>query len=236
LNDKDRDWCRDRIASLRNEGIYTPPSLEGTLAIPGNGGGMNWSGMSFDPARNLLFTNTNHLPFVVQLILRDKYNEMRETDAFNRFKGEFGRQTGTPYVMYRERLFAPSGVPCFAPPWGRLTAVDLTTGEIRWERPFGKVPQLALSGKAAEFGSFSIGGSMVTAGGLVFIAAAMDEKLRAFDVETGKMLWEGQLPASAQAAPMTYAAGGKQFVVICAGGHGKIGTKRGDYVVAFELR
>jgi quinoprotein glucose dehydrogenase len=236
LNDKDRDWCRERVASLRNEGIYTPPSVEGTLAIPGNGGGMNWSGMSFDPARNLLFTNTNHLPFVVKLIPRDEYNEMRETDAFNRFKGEFGRQTGTPYVMYRERLFAPSGVPCFAPPWGRLTAVDLTTGEIRWETPFGEVPQLAPSGKAAEFGSFNIGGSMVTAGGLVFIAAAMDEKLRAFDVETGKMLWEGQLPASAQAAPMTYAVGGKQFVVICAGGHGKIGTKRGDYVVAFELR
>jgi quinoprotein glucose dehydrogenase len=236
LNDKDRDWCRERVASLRNEGIYTPPSLEGTLAIPGNGGGMNWSGMSFDPARNLLFTNTNHLPFVVKLIPRDEYNEMRETSALNRFKGEFGRQTGTPYAMYRERLFAPSGVPCFAPPWGRLTAVDLTTGEIRWERPFGEVPQLAPSGKAAGFGSFNLGGSMVTAGGLVFIAAAMDEKLRAFDVETGKMLWEGQLPASAQAAPMTYAAGGKQFVVICAGGHGRIGTKRGDYVVAFELR
>ena len=236
LNDKDRDWCRDHVASLRNEGIYTPPSLEGTLAIPGSAGGMNWSGMSFDPARNLLFTNTNHLPFVVKLIPRDEYNGMRETGAANRFKGEFGRQTGTPYVMYRERLFAPSGVPCFAPPWGRLTAVDLTTGEISWERPFGEVPQLAPSGKAAGFGSFNLGGSMVTAGGLVFIAAAMDEKLRAFDVETGKMLWEGQLPASAQAAPMTYAAGGKQFVVICAGGHGKIGTKRGDYVVAFELR
>jgi quinoprotein glucose dehydrogenase len=236
LNDKDRDWCRDRAASLRNEGIYTPPSLEGTLAIPGNGGGMNWSGMSFDPARNLLFTNTNHLPFMIKLIPRDEFNDMRETGALNRFKGEFGRQTGTPYAMYRERLFAPSGVPCFAPPWGKLTALDLTTGEIRWETPFGEVPQLALSGKAAEFGSFNIGGSMVTAGGLVFIAAAMDEKLRAFDVETGKMLWEGHLPASAQAAPMTYAVSGKQFVVICAGGHGKIGTKRGDYVVAFELR
>ncbi|MCI0388227.1 MAG: pyrroloquinoline quinone-dependent dehydrogenase [Acidobacteria bacterium] len=235
LNDKDRDWCRDRIASLRNEGIYTPPSLEGTLAIPGNGGGMNWSGMSFDPARSMLFTNTNHLPFVVKLIPREEFNKMRETGALNRFKGEFGRQTGTPYAMYRERFVAPSGVPCFAPPWGRLTAVDLTTGEIRWETPFGKIPQLAL-GNAEQFGSFNLGGSMVTAGGLVFIAAAMDEQLRAFDVETGKLLWEGQLPASAQAAPMTYAVGGKQFVVICAGGHGNLGTKRGDYVVAFELR
>ncbi|MGH9936238.1 MAG: pyrroloquinoline quinone-dependent dehydrogenase, partial [Blastocatellia bacterium] len=235
VNDKDRDWCRGQIASLRNEGIYTPPSLEGTLAIPGNGGGMNWSGMSFDPARNLLFTNTNHLPFKVKLIPRAEFDKMRETGAINRFKGEFGRQTGTPYVMYREPLFAPSGIPCFSPPFGKLTAVDLKTGEIRWETPFGKIPQLALSGKAAEFGSFNMGGSVVTAGGLLFIAAAMDDKLRGVDVETGKIVWEGQLPASAQAAPMTYAAGGKQFVVICAGGHGKIGTKRGDHVVAFAL-
>jgi len=235
LNDKDRDWCRGQIASLRNEGIYTPPSLDGTLAIPGNAGGMNWSGMSFDPARNLLFTNTNHLPFRVKLIPRAEFDKMRETGAINRFKGEFGRQTGTPYVMYREPLLAPSGIPCFSPPFGKLTAVDLKTGEIRWETPLGKIPQLALSGKAAEFGSFNMGGSVVTAGGLIFIAAAMDDKLRGVDVETGKIVWEGQLPASAQAAPMTYAAGGKQFVVICAGGHGKIGTKRGDHVVAFTL-
>jgi quinoprotein glucose dehydrogenase len=235
LNDKDRDWCRDRLAALRNEGIYTPPSLEGSLAIPGNGGGMNWSGMSFDPTRNFLFTNTNHLPFMVKLIPRDEFAKMRETGALNRFKGEFGRQIGTPYVMYREPFLSPSGVPCYAPPWGRLTAVDLASGEIRWETPLGKVPQLALFGKGDGFGSPNLGGSMATAGGLVFIAAAMDEKLRAFDVESGKTLWEGELPASAQAAPMTYAVGGRQFIVICAGGHGKLGTKRGDYVVAFTL-
>jgi quinoprotein glucose dehydrogenase len=235
LTDKDRDWCREQIASLRSEGIYTPPSLEGTLAIPGNGGGLNWSGMSYDPARSLLFTNTNHLPFRVKLIPRDEFNKMRETGAINRFKGEFGRQTGTPYVMYREPLLTPSRVPCFAPPWGKLTAVDLKTGEIRWETPFGKIPQMGLTGKAAEFGSFNLGGSMVTAGGLLFIGAAMDDQLRAVDVETGKIVWEGQLPASAQAAPMTYTAEGKQFIVICAGGHGKLGTKRGDYVVAFAL-
>jgi quinoprotein glucose dehydrogenase len=191
--------------------------------------------MSFDPTRNLLFANTNHVPFKVKLIPREEFNQMREAGQLNRFKGEFGRQTGTPYVMYREPFFAPSGVPCYAPPWGKLTAVDLKTGEIRWEAPLGQIPQMALTGKAAEFGSFNLGGSMVTAGGLIFIGAGMDEKLRAFDAETGKLLWEGQLPASAQAAPMTYAAGGKQFIVICAGGHGKLGTKRGDAVVAFAL-
>jgi len=235
LTDKDHDACREKIASLRSEGIYTPPSLEGTVAIPGNGGGMNWSGMSFDPVRQLLIANTNNLPYLVKLIPRDEFNAMRETGAVNRFKGEFGRQTGAPYAMYREMLLSPGGTPCIAPPWGKLTAVDLNTGEIRWDAPLGRVPQLALSPKSSEFGSPNLGGSMVTAGGLVFIAAAMDDKLRAFDVETGKLIWEGQLPASAQAAPMTYLADGKQFVVICAGGHGNLGTKRGDHVVAFTL-
>jgi len=236
LTDKDRDYCREKIASLRNEGIYTPPSLEGTLAIPGNVGGMNWSGMSFDAARNLLFVNTNNLPFQVKLIPRDEFNKMRETGATNRVKGEFGRQLGTPYAMYREPLMSPTGAPCVAPPWGKLTAVDLSTGEVRWDVPLGRIPQLALFGdKAAGFGSINLGGSFATAGGLVFISAAMDDKLRAFDAETGKLVWEGPLPASAQAAPMTYAAGGKQYVVICAGGHGKLGTKRGDAVVAFAL-
>ena len=236
LTDKDRDYCRQKIASLRNEGIYTPPSLKGTLANPGNAGGMNWSGMSFDATRNLLFVNTNILPFEVKLIPRDEYNKMREEGATNRFKGEFGRQLGTPYAMYREPLMSPTGTPCIAPPWGKLTAVDLTTGEVRWDVPLGRIPQMALFGeKAAAFGSINFGGSFATAGGLVFISAAMDDKLRAFDAETGKLIWEGQLPASAQAAPMTYAIGGKQFVVICAGGHGKLGTKRGDSVVAFAL-
>ncbi|HEY7182437.1 MAG TPA: pyrroloquinoline quinone-dependent dehydrogenase [Blastocatellia bacterium] len=236
LTDKDRDACRVKIASLRSEGIYTPPSLEGTVAIPGNGGGMNWSGMSFDPVRQLLITNTNNLPFLVKLIPRDEFNAMRETGEVNRFKGEFGRQLGTPYAMYREPLMSPSGAPCVAPPWGKLTAVDLKTGEIRWEAPLGLIPKLSLFPKSAEFGSPNLGGSMITAGGLAFIAAAMDDKLRAFDVETGKVIWEGRLPASAQAAPMTYSVNGKQFVVICAGGHGKLDTKKGDHVVAFTLQ
>ena len=101
--------------------------------------------------------------------------------------------------------------------------------------PLGTIPQLGMFAKSSEWGSINLGGSVVTAGGLVFIAAAMDTYLRAFDIETGKELWKAELPASAQAAPMTYQVGGKQYLVICAGGHGKLGTKMGDYVVAFAL-
>jgi quinoprotein glucose dehydrogenase len=235
LTDQDRDWCRERIKSLRSEGIFTPASLQGTIMFPGNAGGVNWGGMAFDAKHNLLIAATNRLPFAVKLIPREEFNRMRQAGETNRFKGEFGWQGGTPYVMYREPLRSPSGTPCNRPPWGALTAVDLTTGEIKWEVPLGTIPQLSMVPKSAEWGSLNLGGGIVTAGGLVFIAATMDTYFRAFDVETGKELWKAELPASAQATPMTFSQNGKQYVVICAGGHGKLGTKMGDSVVAFAL-
>lgn len=235
LTPADREECRKLIRGARSEGLFTPPSLEGTIVFPGNVGGMNWSGMSYDPKRELLIANTNRIATLVKLIPRDEYTRLRSSGEGNRMKGEFGRQTGTPYAMYREHLRGPSGAPCNPPPWGALTVVDLTTGAVRWEVPLGTIPQLGLFAESRNWGSINLGGSAVTAGGLVFIAAAMDTYLRAFDIETGKEIWKGELPASAQAAPMTYEAGGKQYVVICAGGHGKLGTKKGDHVVAFAL-
>ncbi|MEK6287825.1 MAG: pyrroloquinoline quinone-dependent dehydrogenase [Acidobacteriota bacterium] len=231
----DRDACRKLLSGARSEGLFTPPSLEGTIVFPGNAGGMNWSGMSYDRTRGLLITNTNRVATLVKLIPREEYNSLRASGGGSRFKGEFGRQTGTPYAMYREHLRGPSGVPCNPPPWGALTAVDLGTGAVRWEVPLGTIAQLGFFPESRNWGSINLGGSMVTAGGLVFIAAAMDTYLRAFDVETGKEVWKVPLPASAQATPMTYQIGGKQYVVICAGGHGKLGTKMGDHVVAFAL-
>src|SRR5262249_15461569 len=204
---------------------------------PGNVGGVNWGGLSYDPVRNIAIAQTNRLAFEVRLIPRDEYNKMRSTGASNRLKGEFGRMTGTPYAMYREPLLGPGGVPCSPPPWGALSAVDMNTGRIKWEVPLGSIPPLSLvRPEASGWGSLNLGGSIVTAGGLVFIAASMDTYLRAFDIETGKEIWKAGLPASAQATPMTYQGkGGKQYVVIAAGGHGKLGTKRGDSVVAFTL-
>ncbi|MFY9571976.1 MAG: pyrroloquinoline quinone-dependent dehydrogenase [Blastocatellia bacterium] len=235
LTPGDRDACRKLIRDARSEGLFTPPSLEGTIVFPGNAGGMNWSGMSYDPGRALLITNTNRIATLVKLIPREEYNKLRASGEGSRFKGEFGRQTGTPYAMYREHLRGPSGAPCNPPPWGALTAVDLKTGAVRWEVPLGTIAQLGMLPESKNWGSINLGGSMVTAGGLVFIAAAMDTYLRAFDVETGKEIWKAELPASAQATPMTYQVGGKQYLVICAGGHGKLGTKMGDHVVAFAL-
>ncbi len=222
-------WCTDAIAKLRNEGFYTPPSLEGTLVFPGNAGGVNWGSVAVDTDHGLLYANTNRLAGMVRLIPRDEYVSQREKAEKNRFLGEFGRQTGTPYAMYREWLISPQRTLCNKPPWGALVAFDLNSGKVKWQAALGTmVPGM-------QTGTPNLGGPMVTAGGLVFSAAAMDTFLRAFDAQTGKEVWKGELPASAQSTPMTYRIGKKQYVVICAGGHGKLGTKMGDSVVAFAL-
>jgi quinoprotein glucose dehydrogenase len=229
----ERDACRARLAGLRSEGIFTPPSLEGTVVFPGFVGGVNWGSVAHDPQRGLVIVPTNRLAFEVKLIPRERFQAERAAAGG---RGEFTPQTGTPYGMFREAILSPQGVPCNAPPWGTLAAVDLGTGDVRWEVPLGASPEMGGMPAAHEWGSVNLGGALVTAGGLVFIAAARDSNLRAFDVESGRLLWTGALPASAQATPMTYrTASGKQLVVIAAGGHSGLRSKMGDYVVAFEL-
>jgi quinoprotein glucose dehydrogenase len=226
-----RQWCRQRIESLRNDGLFTPVSVRGTIAFPGNIGGVNWGGAAWDPVRNVLIANTNRVAAVMKLLRRDEMqiaiDRRRETETA--WGGEFALQRATPYAMYREWLVAPTGQPCNPPPWGALVAFDLTTGGLRWESPLG------VMGSGWPAGSISFGGPMATAGGLVFTAAALDPHLRAFDTDTGKELWSVELPASAQSTPMTYEWHGKQYIVICAGGHGKMKSKMGDSVVAFTL-
>ncbi|HEY4639954.1 MAG TPA: pyrroloquinoline quinone-dependent dehydrogenase [Thermoanaerobaculia bacterium] len=233
VDDADRAACKSLIASLRHDGMFTPPSIRGTLQVPGNVGGMHWGGMSYDPLRHILVANTNRLAAMVRLIPRADYDADRARTKGERIFGEYNRMSGTPYAMYRTILLSPKGVPCTPPPWGALTAIDVDRGTVRWETPFGSVTPIP--GLPPNIGSPNLGGSAIT-NGIVFIAAAMDEVFRAFDVETGKELWHGGLPASAQSSPMIYRAGGKQFVVIAAGGHGKLHTKRGDAVMAFTLK
>jgi quinoprotein glucose dehydrogenase len=209
--------CRSQIEGRLNEGIYTPPSLQGSIAYPGFLGGMNWGSMAYDEKRSLLVTGVNRLPLWVRLTPRPPGSLS-------------GNMIGTPYTMTRQPILTSNRLPCTRPPWGTLVAVDLASGEVRWEVPLGIVPELAGVEGADEWGSIFIGGPMITAGGLVFAAAGMDNNIRAFEV-----LWTGALPAGGQATPMTYSIAGKQYVVICAGGHGGLGTTIGDYVVAFAL-
>jgi len=227
----DREFCRDAIAKLRNQGVFTPPSIQGTLAVPGNVGGMNWSGYAFDPAQNLLVVNTNNLPARVRLIPQDKVKD-------NKDDGDLARQQGAPYAMIRRFLQSPSDLPCGAPPWGTLAAIDMTEGKIRWQVPLGSMQDFGGAHAAVPAGSISLGGPIVTAGGLIFIAGTTDSHIRAFDTETGKELWQAELPASGNATPMTYSAGPghKQFVVVAAGGHRAIPEERlGDALVAYTL-
>lgn len=227
----DRGVCRDRIAAARHEGLYTPPSTQGTILYPFTGGGMNWGGAAFDPATNRLYVNTMSALHLITLISR----EDREPDG-EQFRGvEYAPMRGTPYAMTRQVIFSPLGLPCNPPPWGSLSAVDMGTGELVWREKLGTTEDLAPLGLALPLGVPNIGGPMVTDGGLVFIGAAMDRYLRAFDAENGRELWQGRLPAGGQATPMTYEWEGRQYVVIAAGGHDDFGTATGDYIVAFAL-
>jgi quinoprotein glucose dehydrogenase len=225
----DRDACREAIRKLRNEGIFTPPSVQGTLAVPGNVGGMNWSGYAYDPQNNLLVVNTNNLIARVRLIPREKVNADKED-------GEFGSQHGTPYGMLRRFLQSPSDLPCGMPPWGKLIAVDMATGMIRWQIPLGSMQNFGGAHGSVPPGSISLGGPITTEGGLIFIAGTTDSRIRAFNTETGEEIWNAALPAGGNATPMTYQINDKQFLVIAAGGHQRIPEEPlGDAVVAFAL-
>jgi quinoprotein glucose dehydrogenase len=173
----------------------------------------------------------------VQLIPRAQYAALEQAAPQGPFRAEVSPQHGTPYGLRRQVLRSPSGAPCNPPPWGTLVAVDLATGTLRWTVPLGTTMDLFPQATAVVHGTPNLGGPIITASGLVFIASAMDDYLRAFDIETGAELWKGRLPAGGQALPMTYRLrpDGKQFVVIAAGGHGKLGTRLGDALVAFAL-
>ena len=235
ITPEDREVCRERVKSLRNEGLFTPPSVHGSLSVPGNVGGMNWSGYAYDPQNSLLVVNTNNLPAKMGVVPADKYWDAVEQNTEAGL--DYTQQAGAPFGMYRSFVFAKAHhLPCMPPPWGTLTAVDMATGTIRWQVPLGS---LAPGIPMVPQGALSLGGPIVTAGGLVFIAGTMiDRSIRAFDVETGKEIWKAQLPSSGGATPMTYQArkGGKQFLVIAAGGHrGVTEEPQDDSIVAFTL-
>ncbi len=235
LTPADLAECRAVIAAARSEGIFTPPSVRGTIMFPGNSGGNNWGSVAFHPGRQLIVANTNRLATLVELIPRDSFASVRARGG----PFEYAAQRGAPFGMRRRTFRSSSGLPCTPPPWGTLAAVDLSTGAIAWEIPFGTTPpgfHLPADVTDTMLGWPSGGGAIVTGGDLVFIGASMDQKLRAYDIATGTELWSAPLPRAAIATPMTYLDGrGRQYVVIAAGGQGKWGIPTGDYLVAFAL-
>ncbi|QDT35412.1 pyrroloquinoline quinone-dependent dehydrogenase [Thalassoglobus polymorphus] len=211
-----QEYVLNELKKIRSGAAFNPPSLQGTVVIPGYHGGANWSGASFDPTTATLYVNSNNIPNVITLVEAG-------ADAKHRYKHQ-------GYIQLRDQ----EGYPAIKPPWGVLTAINLNTGSFIWQVPLGEYKELTERG-VPQTGTETFGGTIVTAGGLVFIAGTKDEKFRAFDKTTGKVLWEHQLAAGGYATPSTYEVDGQQYVVIAAGGAGKLRTKAGDAFVVFAL-
>jgi quinoprotein glucose dehydrogenase len=235
---EEREGCLAQLRSARNEGAFTPPSFEGSIAIPSNIGGAHWGGLAFDPRREIAIVPVNRVATFVQLIRLDQLDTMEMHHNESRLDDQYTRMHGTPYVMRRRIIRSGAGLnlPCTKPPWGALVAIDLKTGARAWEvalgDPAGMRPEFAALSKT-PLGTPNLGGPIVTAGGVAFIGATMDRALRAFDIESGRELWKAQLPGGARATPMTYEINGRQFVTVAVGGSEDWG--KGDYVMTFAL-
>ncbi len=214
-----REAVLKQLSAIRSGRAFTPPSTRGSVVIPGFHGGANWSGASFDPSTGLLYVNANNVPNILTLVATKPADRAR-----------YGPYIIKGYVQFLDH----EGYPAIRPPWGVLTAINLNAGTIAWQVPLGEHAELTARG-IPRTGTETFGGSIVTAGGLVFIAGTKDERIHAFDKTNGKLLWEHPLPAGGYATPATYEVGGKQYVVIAAGGAGKLRTPPGDAFVAFAL-
>ena len=227
--------CRERLRNLRNEGLFTPPSVRGTLMYPGPAGGVNWPGGAFEPARGMLYVPVNNIPMVAYLdpLPADNYATTGGVVLHSPLKALHwllrGTGTGLRYHMLRRQFFEHRGLPCNRPPWGELVAVDLDAGEIRWRVPLGKTA-------AGVEGARNFGPPLVTAGGLVFVGGTADRKLRAFDADDGSLRASFDLPAGLHGGPMTYRVNGTQYLVVAPGGHSGLPSKLGGVVIAYALR
>jgi quinoprotein glucose dehydrogenase len=236
----DRWMCRRTIRQYKYGSIYTPPSEQGTIIQPAMGGGPNWGSGGYDPESHIMVVPSNRVPMIMQLVPREDADPRVEESTMLEVDGGFMfPNRNAPYVPKVKPLLSPLGAPCSKPPWAALTAVDLVNREIVWEVPLGSLAQMLPFSVPfnLELGNPGAGGPLVTAGGLVFIGyTSIDNQFRAFDLHTGKVLWQHDLPAAGTAVPVTYEVDGEQYVVIPAGGHSMYETTMGDSVVAFKLK
>ncbi|PSC06004.1 membrane-bound PQQ-dependent dehydrogenase, glucose/quinate/shikimate family [Alsobacter soli] len=240
--------CRIKFRSLRYDGMFTPPSLQGSIVFPGNFGVIDWGGVAVDPVRQVAFANPDYMAFLSRLVPRDQERAQGKRESVQRPAGgsdvagskadESGANPmlGTPYSVELNAFLSPIGLPCQAPPWGYVAGLDLRSGKVVYKLKNGTVRDLAPVPLPFKMGVPSLGGPIVTAGGVAFLTSTLDYYVRAYDLTTGKVLWSDRLPAGGQATPMSYQSGsGRQFVVVVAGGHGSLGTKTGDSVIAYAL-
>ncbi len=226
--------CRINLQRLKYAGRYTPPSLEGTLVYPGNFGVFNWGSVAVDPERQVMFAMPTYLAFTSRLVPREQIPPKEQSQKGS--EQGLNRNDGAPYGVFMGPFLGPLKIPCQAPPWGYVAGVDLKTGEIAYKHRNGTVHDMTPLPLPFKVGVPGIGGPMITKGGLAFLGAAVDNYLRAYDLTTGKVLWEARLPAGGQSTPMSYAtADGTQYILMVAGGHGSVGTTPGDYVIAYRL-
>ena len=236
----DQLWCRIQFRKAHYEGDFTPPSVQTAIHFPGSAGGVNWGSVSIDPVRRLMITNSLYMADIGRLIPREEvrrlqYSQGTKADAFGFI------QEGTPYAMKRQVFLNMLGIPCQKPPYGRLTAIDIDTGKVRWSTPLGTADRAGPLGLPSflpiRMGVPNLGGSLTTAGGLVFIATTQDRLFRAIDIGSGRELWNARLPAIGAATPMTYRSPrtGRQFVVVAAGGHPGLPGPAGGSLIAYAI-
>ncbi len=248
----DQQFCKERLGKVDNDGVFTPPSSRGVLVYPGDLGGANWGSSSLDPTTGVLYTRVSNMPYLVQELPRVPATPVRtdasvsaqsdtatesptplggaylSPDSGGIQQREGSGQEGAPYWLSRAAFLTPGGVPCGPQPFGSVVAINLNTGQKLWSVPHGKMA-------TGELGTAGAGGTITTAGGLVFAASTNDSLLRAYDSVTGHERGQGGGPVAANATPMSYAVRGRQFVVLAAGGHGFIGKGQADSLVAFAL-
>jgi quinoprotein glucose dehydrogenase len=234
----DQMACRIALKRMRYEGRYTPPSQQGTLVYPGNFGVFNWGGIAVDPERQVAFLTPTYLAFRSTLVPRPD-NTALVVQGDERPEGSLpslNENFGAPYAVKLSPFTSPLGLPCQQPPWGYVAGVDLKTGQVAYMHRNGTVRDLAPVPLPFRMGVPNLGGPIITAGGVVFLSGTLDYYVRGYELATGRELWKARLPAGGQATPMSYEGrDGRQYLLVVAGGHGSLGTKAGDHVIAYAL-